>query len=177
MKTRKSPKNTENLVPTLTPLQLKAIDLILAGGKYTEIARSLDICYDRLWRWSRNPVFKGEIDRRKRITIEASQNALINAATQAVETLVAGLQSADENTRIKCSMAILSRLPAIESIPVTDWESEMRERAELLAETEDASNDLATLELIDSLEVFKDLEKADQWHKKLMEKAISDLRS
>jgi hypothetical protein len=95
----------------------------------------------------------------------------------AVNTLIEGMRDPDPNIRVRCAQTILSRLPAIELPPATDWEVEMRDKAELLAETEDASNDPATLELLDSLGVFKDLEKADRYHQELMDKAIDDLRS
>jgi hypothetical protein len=170
---RKNPKYDE----ILSPIQLQAIDGLMLGEKLVHLSKRLNIPYDTLWRWTRNKIFAGELNRRKRELVEASQSRILVASQMAVNTLIEGMRDPDPNIRVRCAQTILSRLPAIESIPASDWEVEMRERAELLAETEDASNDPATLELLDSLGVFKGLEKADQWHQKLMEKAIDDLRS
>jgi transposase len=71
-------------------------------------------------------------------------------------------------------MAILSRLPAIESIPASDWRLTLRERAENLAQGEEIDKD--ALETI-LRETGATDEKADRYHQRLMEKAINDLRS
>ena len=70
----------------------------------------------------------------------------------------------------------LSKLPAIELTPVVDWEAKMREKAEILATAEDANDDPATRELLDSLGVFKGIEKADSHYQKLKDRAIDDLK-
>lgn len=171
------PRKTQKYDEILSPIQLQAIDGLMLGEKLVNLSKRLDIPYDTLWRWTKNQIFAGELNRRKRELVEASQSRILVASQMAVNTLIEGMRDPDPNIRVRCAQTILSRLPAIELPSVTDWEVEMRERAELLAETEDASNDPATLELLESLGVFKDLEKADQYHQKLMEKAINDLRS
>lgn len=172
MSTRKNPKNTE----ILSPIQLKAIDLIMSGGKYTEIARSLNIPYDRLWRWTKNEIFSGELNRRKRLAIDASQTALINAATKAVETLISGLQSNDENIRVRSAQSILSRLPAIEPLPVTDWEVTMRQRAEELARGKEIEDNSGIQAILEDAGFFENRKKADRYHQELMDRAIDDLK-
>lgn len=171
------PRKTQKYDEILSPIQLQAIDGLMLGEKLVHLSKRLDIPYDTLWRWTKNEIFAGELNRRKRELVEASQSRILVASQMAVNTLIEGMRDPDPNIRVRCAQTILSRLPAIELPPATDWEVKMRERVEDLASAEDASDDPATLELLESLGVFKDLEKADQYHQKLMEKAINDLRS
>jgi hypothetical protein len=170
-------RKTQKYDEILSPIQLQAIDGLMLGEKLVNLSKRLNVPYDTLWRWTRNQIFAGELNRRKRELVEASQSRILVASQMAVNTLIEGMRDPDPNIRVRCAQTILSRLPALELPPVNNWEAKMRERAEDLASAEDASDDPAIGELLDSLGVFKDLEKADRYHQELMDKAIDDLRS
>jgi hypothetical protein len=173
MRTRKTQKYDE----ILSPIQLQAIDGLMLGEKLVHLSKRLDIPYDTLWRWTKNEIFAGELNRRKRELVEASQSRILSASRMAIDTLIEGMRDPDPNIKIRCAQTILSRLPAIELPPVTDWEDKIRQRAENLANADDASDDPAIGELLESLGVSDFIKKSNQYHQELLDTAIDGLKA
>ena len=90
----------------LSPTQLKVIEGLMLGEKLVDLAKRLNIPYDTLWRWTKNEIFAGELNRRKTELVTASQTRLLLASKMAIDTLIEGMKDADPNIRVRCAQTV-----------------------------------------------------------------------
>ncbi len=93
----------------LTPIQQRAITLLLQGKSQTEIARELNIDRTTLWNWrTKDPVFTAELNKAQAELYAQAVSRLYSLTTKALETLEEILEkSDDEQTKIKAASFIL----------------------------------------------------------------------
>lgn len=60
-------RNTEPeaWIPKLTDAQVIAVDLIVSGLKFVDVARQVGIGREQLWRWRQDPVFRAALSQRR----------------------------------------------------------------------------------------------------------------
>jgi len=88
----------------VSPLQIKAIALILSGRKSVEIAEALDVTPQTLSRWKSEPAVKAILNRSKLEMLHSARDRLQVSAEAAVNGLVeiATKAESDETRRKAC---------------------------------------------------------------------------
>lgn len=94
----------------LTPAQLRAIDMLVAGSSYTDVARELDIVPHTLWRWRQLPAFAAELQAQLGAIREAAKDRLAASTDKAVSTLVSVLDSENDSARVAAAKALFDRV-------------------------------------------------------------------
>lgn len=124
----------------LTPIQQRAIALLLQGKSQTEIARELNIDRTTLWNWrTKDPVFTAELNKAQAELYERAVSRLYSLTTKALETLEGILEkSNDEQAKIKVASFILKSVglnevnftpgPMSEEEVIEHWVREEAER-------------------------------------------------
>ncbi|GFE70046.1 hypothetical protein [Chroococcus sp. FPU101] len=175
---------TENL----TPLQEKAVNLLLAGKTLTAVASELKIGRVTLNRWLNHPMFKGELEARQLEISQEVQHKILSLAAKSIDKLEALLDSGDPNVVFKTATFFLSRIP-VQSHDVDDspnWEKELKKEAEAMAKIEldklymaDYGNYEAYLRLeksVDMLSIRRErIELEQMYFEQLKKEKLADL--
>lgn len=129
---------TRNDTEILTPLQEKAVNLLLTGKSLTAVALELKIGRTTLNRWLNHPVFKSELENRQREINQAVNHRIQSLATKSVDRLETLLNSDDPSIVFKTATFLLSRIPIQSNdLSVTpSWEKELKREAEIRATRE-----------------------------------------
>jgi DNA polymerase III delta prime subunit len=123
---------------SLTPLQEKAINLLITGKSVVATSTELKIGRKTLFRWLNNPIFKEELEARQREISQAVTIRLQSLATKSIDKLEALLDSNDPNVVFKVASLVLTRIPVQndESNTLPFWEKELKKEAESMAKIE-----------------------------------------
>lgn len=103
---------------SLSPRQLRGVDLLLAGRRITDVAEELGIRRQTLWKWQKNQDFQREVVRRRDELFSDICGSLVAGVQEAVETL-RGCMGAetmtgaarDEKQRLRAAVAMLGLAP------------------------------------------------------------------
>lgn len=87
----------------LTEKQQSAINLIIAGSYYKDIAQQLDVHENTLKKWRAQKLFANELNKRKKEVMKTAHGVLMASATKAAQQLVE-LMDAAKPDRNKLSL-------------------------------------------------------------------------
>ena len=105
----------------LTPQQLKAIRLLLAGGSDSSVARELDLNRHTIHRWrTRHPAFRAELARRRESLWHNSADHLGALLPRALKVLARQLKSNYDITSFRAATSVLKLAAAGKLTPPTD---------------------------------------------------------
>ena len=96
---------------TAEPERERAMDMLLAGCSPPAIAKEIGVGRTTLWRWTREPDFVLELQRRRQDRRELVQTALVDSALQAVAVLHEVMTDKEVNPamRVKAAETLLAR--------------------------------------------------------------------
>ena len=110
-------KDENRQKPTLSPIQWKAIDLMLQGQRDGEIAKTLKVQRQTINGWrNHDEDFREAFDQARRQSWEDSQERLRLLCARAIDTLN---RSLDEDN-VQAALGVLKVAAAFERIPSTD---------------------------------------------------------
>lgn len=115
-----SPKMPHPEPRYLSAEQLQAINLILAGKAYTEIAEALGKDRHMIYRWRQNPHFGAEVNRRRKEVYEAGQTRLHGLFHKAIGVIE---QKLDEGN-FKAALEVLKMLNVTPKTMKADYEDD-----------------------------------------------------
>jgi hypothetical protein len=123
----------------LTRCQEQAIAALLSRKTHTEAAAAVGISEATLQRWLRLPEFQAAYRAARRAVVESAVALLQNAASQAVEALVANLKAAKPADQIRAAVEILEY--AMRGLDVLDLAARIEELERALGGEKDAEGE------------------------------------
>ena len=104
------------------PERERALDLLLSGWSPPAIAKEVGVGRTTLWRWTQDPEFVAELQRRRRDRRELVQTVLVDSSLEAVAVLheVMTDKTVGAAVRVKAAEALLSRAGLEETSTETD---------------------------------------------------------
>lgn len=94
----------------LTPRQANAAALLAAGRELKITAREVGVSERSVHAWKGEPVFRAYVAGLRDEMLSQAVGRLAERATQAIETMVGLLDSADEGIRLRASVAVMDTL-------------------------------------------------------------------
>ena len=91
----------------LAPLQIQAIELMLAGKRITEIAEELGISRSTIYRWFETPEFSETFNKLCYELLKEAETKILALIGRAIEVLEELLSEDDPNIRFKTASLIL----------------------------------------------------------------------
>lgn len=71
----------------LTAQQVNALEQLLLGWSYRQVAAQIGVTHKTVWRWMRSPVFRAQFEAEKRQVVTETTTLLTRLGTRAVTTL------------------------------------------------------------------------------------------
>jgi transposase-like protein len=99
-----------NNITGLTPQQEKTVALILSGRTVTEIAQEIGVDRGTLYNWTQKINFQTYYDNLRKEIQDNVRNNLMKLHVEALEAIKAGLQSNNDNIKIKTAIWLIERL-------------------------------------------------------------------
>ena len=94
----------------LTPAQLVAIGLLLAGRPYADVAREVGIDTRILFQWRQQPAFIAELRSQFELMHAATRYGLFSLASESISALRHALKGQSETARVSAAQIVLDRL-------------------------------------------------------------------
>jgi len=82
-----SPDMPQETIPILSPEQIRAITLLVAGKSNTEVADTLGKERKTIYRWKQDPHFIAELNRQRKEIYEAGQTRLYGLLHKAISVI------------------------------------------------------------------------------------------
>lgn len=103
----------------LTPLQEKAVLLLISGKNVTEVANELQIDRSTLYNWIDKIPFKAFYNKQRKEINDIITNGLLSLYNEAIKAVKDGLKSLNGSVKLKAAFWLIERLES-QSIGETD---------------------------------------------------------
>lgn len=91
----------------LSPIQQRAVELLVAGKSIASVARTLQVDRATVYRWKRIPEFECAIANASKEVFDAVNHRLLRLAVKAMATLDRVLTQADSKEAVRAAVSIL----------------------------------------------------------------------
>jgi len=116
-----SPEKAQETMPTLSPEQLQAITLLVAGKSNTEVADTLGKERKTIYRWKQDPHFISELNRQRKEIYESGQVRLHGLLHKAITVIE---RQMDQENNLKSALEVLKLLNFSPKIMKADFETD-----------------------------------------------------
>jgi hypothetical protein len=94
----------------LTPIQEKAISLLISGKNITDVSNEINIDRGTLYNWFQKPTVKAYYNMLCLEVKENVQNGLLGLYKEAIQTIESSLKSDNESVKLKAAFWLIERL-------------------------------------------------------------------
>lgn len=127
----KSNKNSVNRETGLTPIQEKAVILLLSGKSITDVSNELDIDRGTIYQWQGKETFQAYYNNLAgKIQLE-TESQIYGLYEKAITAISESLQSENENIKLKTATWVLDKIQS-QTIGETDPKESIRKNCRIM---------------------------------------------
>lgn len=102
-------------VEELSEKQINAINMLASGKTIDEVAKSLDLNTNTIYRWKKTKTFKTALREQQNLIFNSITLKLAEMGTEAIKVILDIMKNASsENLRLKASMFIIDKIIQVE---------------------------------------------------------------